>query len=56
MITAALRIFAHKEIEANGWISGLQQKNCETGMGPQLDYICISKGGMPHTDYIQTDH
>ena len=52
----ALHILARKEIEEDGWIPGFQQKTCETGMGTQLDYLCDSKGDLPHIDHIQTDH
>ncbi|XBI20470.1 hypothetical protein VPH35_061760 [Triticum aestivum] len=52
----ALHILARTEIEEDGWIPGFQQKTCETGMGTQLDYLCDSKGDLPHIDHIQTDH
>ena len=53
MIAAALHIFACKESEANGWISGFPQNNGEAGMGTQLDYLCDSKGDMPYLDNLQ---
>lgn len=56
MIAAALHIFACKETEANGWISGFQQNNGEAGMGIQLDYLCDSKGDMPYLDNLQAHH